>query len=155
MNLYAQPDTRTYCCCAVFFFSLLHGLFGVAVVVVVVVAVDVIDGDLCVPDTWYTVRVTASPLHFPVFALAVFACAFVLSFFFLFPALRVYVDPSGFDELPEGVARPGFFRGVATVVTKLLNVVQPDRAYFGQKDALQCVLVKRLAEVGRREPILQ
>lgn len=54
----------------------------------------------------------------------------------------------GFDDLPEGVARPGFFRGVATVVTKLLNVVQPDYAYFGQKDALQCLLVKRLVEVG-------
>lgn len=62
------------------------------------------------------------------------------------PAHRVYVDPSGFDELAEGASRPGFFRGVATVVTKLLNVVQPDRAYFGQKDALQCVLVKRLVE---------
>lgn len=63
----------------------------------------------------------------------------------------MYVDPMGFDDLPEGVARPGFFRGVATVVTKLLNVVQPDLAFFGQKDALQCVLVKRLVEVGVRE----
>lgn len=61
---------------------------------------------------------------------------------------RIYVDPVGFDDLPEGAARPGFFRGVATVVTKLLNVVQPDFAFFGQKDALQCVLVKRLVEVG-------
>lgn len=77
-------------------------------------------------------------------------------FFFCAPAIyRVYVDPSGFDELAEGASRPGFFRGVATVVTKLLNVVQPDRAYFGQKDALQCVLVKRLVEVGRRGPVLQ
>ncbi|CAM9511982.1 unnamed protein product [Ectocarpus sp. 6 AP-2014] len=62
------------------------------------------------------------------------------------PDHRIYVDPLGFDDLPEGVARPGFFRGVATVVTKLLNVVQPDLAFFGQKDALQCVLVKRLVE---------
>ncbi|CAM9506048.1 unnamed protein product [Scytosiphon promiscuus] len=62
------------------------------------------------------------------------------------PEHRIYVDPVGFDELPEGAARPGFFRGVATVVTKLLNVVQPDLAFFGQKDALQCVLVKRLVE---------
>lgn len=65
---------------------------------------------------------------------------------------RIYVDPVGFDDLPEGVARPGFFRGVATVVTKLLNVVQPDLAFFGQKDALQCVLVKRLVEVCWRCP---
>ncbi|CAM9486750.1 unnamed protein product, partial [Choristocarpus tenellus] len=59
---------------------------------------------------------------------------------------KMYLDPVGFDDLPEGKARPGFFRGVATVVTKLLNMVQPTKAYFGQKDALQCVLVKRLVE---------
>lgn len=61
----------------------------------------------------------------------------------------MYVDPVGFDDLPEGVARPGFFRGVATVVTKLFNIVQPDFVYFGQKDALQCVLINRLVEVLR------
>lgn len=59
----------------------------------------------------------------------------------------MYVDPVGFDDLPEGIARPGFFRGVATIVTKLLNVVQPDLAYFGQKDALQCISIKKLVEV--------
>lgn len=64
----------------------------------------------------------------------------------------MYVDPVGFDDLPEGVARPGFFRGVATVVTKLFNIVQPDRVYFGQKDALQCVLINRLVEVLRTTP---
>jgi pantoate--beta-alanine ligase len=56
-----------------------------------------------------------------------------------------YVDPVGFDDLTrEGQARPGHFRGVATICTKLFNIVQPTRAYFGQKDATQTVLVQRL-----------
>ncbi len=51
------------------------------------------------------------------------------------------------EKVSEGLcgkSRPHFFRGVATVVTKLFNAVLPDRAYFGQKDAQQCVVVKRL-----------
>ena len=57
-----------------------------------------------------------------------------------------YVDPTGFDDIAEGRSRPGHFRGVATVVTKLFNIVQPTNAYFGQKDAAQCVLIRRIVE---------
>jgi pantoate--beta-alanine ligase len=52
----------------------------------------------------------------------------------------------GFDNIAEGKSRPGHFRGVATIVTKLFNIVQPTNAYFGQKDAAQCVLIRRLVE---------
>jgi len=57
-----------------------------------------------------------------------------------------YVHPAGFDDIAEGRARPGHFRGVATIVTKLFNVVRPTRAYFGRKDAAQCVLIRRVVE---------
>lgn len=55
-----------------------------------------------------------------------------------------YVTVSGLSEQMEGVSRPGHFRGVATVVTILLNIVRPDFAFFGQKDAQQTLVVKRL-----------
>ncbi|HUE83844.1 MAG TPA: pantoate--beta-alanine ligase [Pyrinomonadaceae bacterium] len=55
-----------------------------------------------------------------------------------------YVTVEGMSDQLEGASRPGHFRGVATVVTVLLNVVRPDFAYFGQKDAQQAWIIKRL-----------
>jgi pantoate--beta-alanine ligase len=55
-----------------------------------------------------------------------------------------YVTVEGLSEQYEGAARPGHFRGVATIVTILLNVVRPDFAFFGQKDAQQTLVIKRL-----------
>jgi len=60
------------------------------------------------------------------------------------PEASTRVRVSGVTDALEGAARPGHFEGVATVVTKLLAAVQPDRAYFGQKDAQQVAVVKRL-----------
>ncbi len=55
-----------------------------------------------------------------------------------------YVTVEGLSNQLEGVARPGHFRGVATVLTILFNTVRPDFAFFGQKDAQQTMVVKRL-----------
>jgi pantoate--beta-alanine ligase len=61
------------------------------------------------------------------------------------PAASTRVRVGGVAEPLEGSLRPGHFEGVATIVAKLLSAVQPDRAYFGQKDAQQVAVVKRLA----------
>jgi pantoate--beta-alanine ligase len=60
------------------------------------------------------------------------------------PGFSSWVDVEKVAERLEGVSRPGHFRGVATVVAKLFNIVQPTRAYFGQKDAQQVVVIKRM-----------
>jgi pantoate--beta-alanine ligase len=56
-----------------------------------------------------------------------------------------YVQVEGLSEKLEGRSRPGHFRGVATVVMKLLQIVQPHRAYFGRKDAQQARLITQMA----------
>ncbi len=60
------------------------------------------------------------------------------------PGFRTYVEVEGLQDVLEGASRPGHFRGVATVVLKLFNLVQPDVAYFGQKDAQQALLIRRM-----------
>ena len=61
------------------------------------------------------------------------------------PGFATYITVEGLSNRLEGASRPGHFRGVATVVTILLNIVRPDFAFFGQKDAQQTIVIKRLA----------
>jgi len=63
----------------------------------------------------------------------------------VYPAgFQTYVTVEEVTKVLEGAARPAHFRGVSTVVAKLFNVFQPDRAYFGQKDAQQVVVIQRM-----------
>jgi len=60
------------------------------------------------------------------------------------PGAVTWVTVEGLSERLEGKSRPGHFRGVATVVSKLFNIIEPDRAYFGQKDAQQAVIIRKM-----------
>lgn len=57
---------------------------------------------------------------------------------------RTYVEVGGLQDVLCGMSRPGHFRGVATVVTKLFNIVRPTRAYFGRKDAQQLRILQTM-----------
>ena len=61
------------------------------------------------------------------------------------PGYQTWVSVEEVARPLEGATRPGHFRGVATVVAKLFNAVQPQRAYFGQKDAQQAVVVRQMS----------
>jgi len=60
------------------------------------------------------------------------------------PQFSSWVEVGKVTERLEGASRPGHFKGVTTVVAKLFNIVQPTRAYFGQKDAQQLVVIKKM-----------
>jgi pantoate--beta-alanine ligase len=60
------------------------------------------------------------------------------------PQFNSWVEVGKITERLEGASRPGHFRGVTTVVAKLFNIVEPTRAYFGQKDAQQLLVIKKM-----------
>ena len=60
------------------------------------------------------------------------------------PGFSTYISVEGLTDKLEGASRPGHFRGVTTVVGILLNIVQPDFAFFGQKDAQQAIVIKHM-----------
>lgn len=60
------------------------------------------------------------------------------------PGFDTWVEPGELGEVLEGAARPGHFRGVATVCAKLFSIIGPDAAYFGEKDAQQVAIVRQV-----------
>ncbi len=65
----------------------------------------------------------------------------------LYPAgYNSWVEVEGITDRLEGASRPGHFRGVTTIVSKLFNIVRPTRAYFGQKDAQQATVIKKMVK---------
>ena len=61
------------------------------------------------------------------------------------PAAATFVEVEGLSDRLDGQSRPGHFRGVATVVAKLFIAAEPDVAFFGQKDAAQVAVLRRMA----------
>jgi len=62
------------------------------------------------------------------------------------PNFDTYMEVERITEVLEGEIRPGHFRGVVTVVAKLFNIVQPRKAYFGQKDAQQAIVIQKMVQ---------
>jgi len=60
------------------------------------------------------------------------------------PGATTFVNVDGLSEKLDGKSRPGHFRGVTTVVSKLFHIVEPDRAFFGQKDAAQVAVIRKM-----------